>query len=108
MIWRESNFQHFPCMTKILATLLKNLEGTVTLCSAHHLMPIVQKAEKVYYILLWLGPQGLEIYDSWTHLSDQQLEDPTHVWQAFQDYFEPKTNFRLARYQLCDIRQKIR
>ena len=64
------------------------------------------KAEKVNYILLWLGPQGLEIYDSWTNLSDQQLQDQTHVWQAFQDYFEPKTNFRLARYQLRDIRQK--
>ena len=63
-------------------------------------------AEKVNYILLWFGPQGLEIYDSWTHLSDQQLQDQTHVWQAFQDYFEPKTNFRLARYQLRDIRQK--
>ena len=63
-------------------------------------------AEKVNYILLWLGPQGVEIYDSWTHLSSQQLQDPTHLWQAFQDYFEPKTNFRLARYQLRDIRQK--
>ncbi len=65
-------------------------------------------AEKVNYILLWLGPKGVEIYDSWTHLSELQLKNPTHVWQTFQDYFEPKTNFRLARYQLRDIRQKPR
>ena len=63
-------------------------------------------AEKVNYILLWLGPQGVEIYDSWTHLSEEQLQTPATVWKSFQSYFEPKTNFRLARYQLRDIKQK--
>ena len=61
--------------------------------------------ERVNYILLWLGPQGVEIFDSWTHLTPVQLDDPEQVWTAFSNYFEPKTNYRLARYQLRDIRQ---
>ena len=46
MIWRESSLQHFPGMIKILAILSRNLEGTVNLCSAHPLMPIVQMQKK--------------------------------------------------------------
>ena len=61
--------------------------------------------ERVNYILLWLGPQGVEIFDSWTHLTPVQLDDPEQVWTAFSNYFEPKTNYRLARYQLRDIKQ---
>ena len=28
------------------------------------------------------------------------------VWDSFQTYFEPKSNFRLARFQLRDMRQE--
>ena len=61
--------------------------------------------ERVNYILLWLGPQGVEIFDSWTHVTPEQLNDPEQVWTAFSNYFEPKTNYRLARYQLRDIKR---
>ena len=64
-----------------------------------------QGADKVNYILLWLGPQGVEIFDSW-NLTAEQASNPVTVWKKFSDYFEPKTNFRLARYQLRDIRQQ--
>ena len=47
----------------------------------------------------------MEIFDSWTHLTPVQLDDPEQVWTAFSKYFEPKTNYRLARYQLRDIKQ---
>ena len=28
--------------------------------------------EVVNYILLWMGPQAVEVFDNWSHLSDQQ------------------------------------
>ena len=65
------------------------------------------KTDKVIvsYILLWLGPQGVEIYDSWSLPNDDQ-NIPTKVWEAFSAYFEPKSNYRLSRYQLRNIRQE--
>ena len=57
------------------------------------------------YILLWLGPQGVEIYDSW-NLSEADQQDTKKVWDAFSAYFEPKSNFRLSRYQLRNIKQE--
>ena len=61
--------------------------------------------EQVSYILLWLGPQGVEIFHSWT-LSESDQPDTNKVWGAFSAYFEPKSNFRLSRYQLRNIRQE--
>ena len=62
--------------------------------------------EIVNYILLWMGPKAVEIFDNWTHLSVTQKETPEDVWNAFQQYFEPKSNFRLARFQLRDLKQQ--
>ena len=39
--------------------------------------------EIVNYILLWMGPQAVEIFDSWSNLSDTQKETPKAVWEAF-------------------------
>lgn len=58
----------------------------------------------VNYILLWLGPKGVEIFDNLT-LSEAEQKLPDKVWQAFKDYIEPKSNFRLARFQLRDMMQ---
>ena len=62
--------------------------------------------EVVNYILLWMGPQAVEIYDNWSHLTDDQKKTPSIVWDAFSQYFEPKSNFRLARFQLRDLKQE--
>lgn len=56
--------------------------------------------EIVSYILLWMGPQAVEIFDNWTHLTQIQKQTPTDIWESFEKYFEPKSNFRLARFQL--------
>ena len=61
--------------------------------------------ETVNFMLLWMGPQAVEIFDNWSHLTVAQKETPSDVWDAFQSYFEPKSNFRLARFQLRDINQ---
>lgn len=60
--------------------------------------------EIVNYILLWMGPQSLEIFDNLT-LTAANRKVPKHVWDAFEAYFEPKQNFRLARFQIQDMRQ---
>lgn len=52
-----------------------------------------------------MGPQGVEIFDNMT-LTETQQSDPESVWDAFGTYFEPKTNYRLARFQLRDMRQE--
>ena len=64
------------------------------------------KKEKVSHILLWMGPQGVEIFDNFTSLSDDDKDDPEKVWDAFEKYFEPKSNYRLCRFQLRDMKQQ--
>lgn len=61
--------------------------------------------DRANYILLWLGPKGVEIFDNMT-LTAAQREDPTAILNAFTDYLEPKANFRLARLQLRDMLQE--
>ncbi|XP_068240314.1 uncharacterized protein [Palaemon carinicauda] len=65
-----------------------------------------QGPEIVNYILLWMGPQAVEIFDNWTRLTDEQRSSPTDVWEAFVNYFEPKSNFRLSRFQLRELIQR--
>ena len=43
--------------------------------------------------------------DSWTHLSEAQTADSETVWDTFLAYFEPKTNYRLAQFQLREMAQ---
>ncbi len=62
--------------------------------------------EIVSLILLWMGRKAVEIFDNWTQLTEQERNQPDSVWAAFQTYFEPKSNFRLARFQLRDLRQE--
>ena len=63
------------------------------------------KADIVSYILLWLGPEAVEIFDNMKFDDETQKQDPTEVWNAFLNYFEPKSNYRLARFQLREITQ---
>ena len=62
--------------------------------------------EIVNYILLWLGPQGVEIFDNFSNLTAAERNTPTAVWEAFSQYFEPKSNFRLERFRLRDLTQR--
>ena len=62
-------------------------------------------SELVKYILVSMGPQAIELFDNWT-LTEEQRHNPQDVWSAFQNYFEPKSNFRLARFQLRDLVQQ--
>jgi len=62
--------------------------------------------EKVNYIVLWLGPQGVEVFDNFSSITADDRKRPSAVWEAFSQYFEPKSNFRLARFQLRELTQR--
>lgn len=64
-----------------------------------------QDLDILNYIILWMGQKAVEIFD-WTHLTEAQKKSPAAVWEAFTSYFEPKSNFRLARFQLREIMQR--
>ena len=63
--------------------------------------PLNQKEEKVKatYILLWFGEEGRKIFTSF-ELSDEEKQKLEVIFA----YVEPKSNFRIARYQLQGFR----
>ena len=58
----------------------------------------------VNHILLWMGPDSIDIFDN-LPINEADRKDPKKVWDAFELYFEPKTNFRLARFDIHDMKQ---
>ena len=62
--------------------------------------------EKVSYILLWSGCEGMELYNSWTFDPATDSTKPDKVLAKFAAFFEPKANFRLQRYELSGRFQK--
>lgn len=65
----------------------------------------IQGEQKVRYILLAVGEEGLKRYNSWT-LTDEQKKDPDVIWQHFEQQLEPSDNFRVCRLKLRHYRQK--
>ena len=61
--------------------------------------------EKVTYLLLWIGRQGLDVYNSFTWDNADDRHKLTEVWLKFSDHIEPKVNSWLARYTLQQFRQ---
>ena len=61
--------------------------------------------EKASYILLWIGRQGVNIYNSFVWANEENKTKPEIIWAKFEKHLAPKTNFRLARYQLQHLKQ---
>ena len=61
-------------------------------------------SDKVTYVLLWLGQEGLRIHGTWT-LTEQQKNDLDHILDSFEKHFEPKSNYRICRFNLQKYRQ---
>ena len=62
--------------------------------------------EKTSYILLWIGKTGVDTYNSWTWTNEEEKSKPQKIWERYELHIAPKTNSRLARYQLQQFRQK--
>ena len=93
-----------PCMdwsSKDLPTTFGNFKHYCELIFTGPLNKKTDK-EKVTYILLWLGQEGIRIYKSW----QADMATPKDLFDAFTKHFEPKTNFRLSRFQLQTFRQE--
>lgn len=62
-------------------------------------------SEKSSYILLWIGRQGVDIYNGFTWDNEDDKTKPSAIWSKFEKHLAPRTNFRLARYQLQQLKQ---
>ena len=62
--------------------------------------------EKASYILLWIGKTGVDLFNSWSWENEEDKYKPDIIWEKLKTHLEPKVNYRLARYQLQQFRQK--
>ena len=62
--------------------------------------------EKVSYILLWSGENGLDIYNSWTFTKEEERKKPAIIFEGFENQLEPKTSHQIHRCTLQGMRQE--
>ena len=80
-----------------------DIAGTFSLfkqkCQILFAVKEIKGENMVNYILMYIGDEGLRIYNSWT-LSENDKADPNVVWKKFESHIEPKVNFRVQRFYL--------
>ena len=74
-------------------------------CDMYLAIKNIEEGRQVDHILLFMGTQGLQLYNSWGLLPDEQKK-PTKVWEQFELQIKPKQNFRVARFFLQKFTQK--
>ena len=86
-----------------LPTAFKNFQSY---CEFVFKGPLASKKpeEKATYLLLWLGQEGINIFQTW-NLSAEDQKDPAKIFERYKKHFEPKTNYRLSRFQLQKMGQ---
>ena len=69
-----------------------------------HLKELIRK-KQVRHLLLWVGDEGLKIYNTttWTENDDKDKTEP--VLNALENYTKPQSNQILSRYQLRCLKQ---
>lgn len=63
-----------------------------------------EEKEKATYILLWIGEEGLKVFNSF-ELSDENKAKTDTIFDKFTKYLEPKSSFRIGRFQLQGSRK---
>ena len=58
--------------------------------------------ERASYLLLWVGEQGLDKYNSWNFEDEDDKKKPEVLLSRFQKHLEPRSNHRIFRYKLQD------
>ena len=63
--------------------------------------PLEKKSEeaKCYYLMLWMGEKGREIFCTWK-LSKDQRKDLNSYFERFEKYCKPKSNTIYANYNI--------
>ena len=62
------------------------------------------EAVKVNYLKLFLGDEGQDIVDGFNFTVDE-AKKLDNYWSKLQQYVRPKTNFRVVRAQLRELKQ---
>ena len=65
----------------------------------------LMRKKKVRHLLLWVGDEGLEIYNTTTWEDDDDKNKTKEVLDALENYTKPQSNHILARYQLRCLKQ---
>ncbi len=52
-----------------------------------------------------MGPAGVQLFFNWSYLSVDNKKDPDKGWTAFKQYLVQKSNYRLPRFQLRDMKR---
>ena len=64
-----------------------------------------RRRRESYYVLLWSGEKGLDMYNSWTIEKGDDRKKPAVIFGKFENQLEPKTSHRIHRYTLQGMRQ---
>ena len=60
---------------------------------------------KTNMFLIWCGPDGEDIYDSF-ELEEHEMYNTDHIMDQFELYCEPICNFHAARYKFQQVSQR--
>ncbi len=63
------------------------------------------EAIKKQCLLNWLKTEGMEVFNSFT-MSEEDAKSTKKIFDKFEEYFEPKTNFRIERFKLQHFKQE--
>ncbi|KXJ23481.1 hypothetical protein AC249_AIPGENE7239 [Exaiptasia diaphana] len=63
-----------------------------------------QEEVKVHYLKIFLGDQGQDIIEGFNFSTDESKKLENY-WSKLQSYVKPKSNFRVARAQLRELKQ---
>ena len=63
------------------------------------------KEERAAYVLIWVGSEGREIYNSWT-INAEQGRDYNFLFEQFRKHTAPQTNTVFSRYIFHTRKQK--
>ena len=63
------------------------------------------KEERAAYVLIWVGSEGRDIFNSWT-ITAEQGQDYVFLFEQFRKHTEPQTNTLFSRYIFQTRKQK--
>ncbi|XP_014671070.1 PREDICTED: uncharacterized protein K02A2.6-like isoform X3 [Priapulus caudatus] len=66
----------------------------------------IASADQHTYIILWSGKEGLRMFNTW-NLTEDELNSPVNIWDAFSQQLVPRDNFRIHRLEFQRFKQGV-
>ena len=95
---------HVPRMNWAVPNLAETFKLFKQRIELYFLAKRIEIADQVVHILLQVGNEGLQRYNSWT-MSEEDKTDPKKIFAAFEEQLEPPENYRISRLKLTQYRQ---